>query len=474
MLKTLRQRRRGFVGLGAIVGVSAMVVTMAAPSAFADDTTTPAGNAVLLNGGSNTTYTMMQQLSDLFNSAPGCDLLGTNGTDTTQNLNYSCPSSPAVSPPGGENGYALSYPSDNPYNDVSVAEPALGSGNGIKELEYQGGPSGSDIPTSTNPPLVAPLSFARSSRAAVTTTGSSGDKEGLNFVAYAEDAVPWFHFTSYDKKATPSKAVTSLTTTQLASIYEGDTTNWDSVGGTNAPIDVFIAQSGSGTESTWATDLDLSGSYPYGGASATATATGCPVADFEIFENEDASIVNSPCKTTDHSFNPADAIFFFSYGKFTILCPKGVCPSTPKAPKKTTAVLGEIGGITADQATIQNGTFALDRQLYNVYSDGTNGNLPAASQDVENFVSTYGFLCKPQTANQIDPLSPTAETYRTEIDNIITSNGFFPIPEGSEGDNAVGITPPDFTDPNYSAADPAPNNDQGFCQVTTTDSDGNP
>jgi ABC-type phosphate transport system substrate-binding protein len=472
MLKTLRQRRRGFVGLGAIVGVSAMVVTMGAPSAFAANTTTPAGNAVLLDGGSSTTYSMMQQLSDLFNSAPGCDLLGTNGSDTTQNLNYSCPSDPAVSPPGGENGYALSYPSDNPYDDVAAEEPALGSGNGIKELEYQGGPGGSDIPTGTNPPLVAPLSFARSSRAASTTAGT-GDKEGLNFVAYAEDAVPWFHYTKYDKKATPSKAVTSLSTTQLASIYEGDTTNWDAVGGTNAPIDVFIAQSGSGTESTWATDLDLSGSYPYGGASATATATGCPVADFEIFENEAASIVNSPCKTTDHSFNAADAIFFFSYGKFSILCPKGVCPSTPKAPKDTTAVLGQIGGIAASQTTIQNGTFALDRQLYNVYSDGTNNNLPNANQDVENFVSTYGFLCKPQTANQIDPLSPTGATYRTEIDAIITGNGFFPIPEGSEGDNAVGITPPDFTDPNYAAADPAPNNDQGFCQVTTTDSDGN-
>jgi ABC-type phosphate transport system substrate-binding protein len=478
MLKTLRQRRRGFVGLGAAVGTTAMVLSMAVPAGAAS-TTSPAQNDVLLSGGSNTTYTMMQQLSDLFNSAPGCDLVGTNGTDPTQNLDYSCPTSPAVAAPGGENGYALSYPSENPYNDVVADEPALGSGNGIAELEYQGGPGGSDLPSPAapaTPPNVAPLSFARSSRAANTTL-TTGDKEGLNFVAYAEDAVPWFHYAKYDKKKTASAGVTTLTTTQLTSIYEGNTTNWSAVGGTSAPIYVFIAQSGSGTESTWATDLGLSGKYPYGGVNGAGSedaATGCPVTDFEIFENEDASIVNTPCTKV----NPADAIFFFSYGKYTLLCPKGVCPSTPPAPKKTTAALGEIGGIAASKTTIQNGAFALDRSLYNVYSDGTNTNLPAESQDVENFVSTYGFLCKPQTATEVDPLSPTGETYRTEIENIIEANGFFPIPEGSEGDDATGITTPDFTDPNYAAGDPAPPTvgstpDDGYCQVTTTDGDGN-
>jgi ABC-type phosphate transport system substrate-binding protein len=451
--------------------MSAMVISIAAPSAVAATTTSPAQNHVLLNGGSNTTYTMMQQLSELFNSAPGCDLLGTNPPSTVQNLDYSCPTNPAVAAPGGENGYGLSYPSDNPYNDVSLTEPALGSGNGIKELEYQGGPSGSDIPTS-NVPAVAPLSLARSSRAASNTAGS-GDKEGLNFVAYAEDAVPWFHYTKYNKKATASAHVASLTTAQLTGIYEGTITNWDSVGGTNAPIEVFMAQSGSGTEGTWVADLGLTGTFPYGGATATATATGCPVSDFEIFENETASIVNTPCKTTDHSFNPGNAIFFFSYGKFSLLCPKGVCPSTPAAPKKTTAALGQIGGITASKTTIQNGTFALDRELYNVYSDGTNGNLPTENQPVENFVSTYGFLCKPQTASQIDPLSPTGATYRSEIESIITANGFFPIPLGPEGDTASGITAPNFTDSNFAAADPAPPSDHGYCQVATTDGNGN-
>jgi ABC-type phosphate transport system substrate-binding protein len=466
MLKTLRQRRRGLAGWGGIVAISAMVVSIAVPAGVAE-AAQPAQNDVLLGGGSNTTYTMMQQLSDLFNSAPGCDLLGTSPPSSVQQLDYDCPTDPAVSPPGGENGYSLTYPSENPYNDVAAMEPALGSSNGIKELEYQG----ADDPAGTN---AAPLSFARSSRAANTTNGSSGDKSGLNFVAYAEDAVPWFHFTKYAKKATPSAHVTSLTVAQLTAIYTGADTNWDQVGGTNAPIYVFMAQSGSGTEATWASDLSLTaGTFPYAGVTGAGTADeaaitgGCSITDFEIFENEDSSIVNTPC----HAVKQADAIFFFSFGKFSLLCAKGVCPSTPAAPKKTTAALGEIGGITADQTTIQNGSFALDRKLYNAYSDGNNGNLPAVSQDVENFVSTYGFLCKPQTASQVDPISPTAQTYRTEIDAIITANGFFPLVEGSEGDG--GVTVPNFTDANYAAADPAPPGDNGFCQVTTTDGDGN-
>jgi hypothetical protein len=173
---------------------------------------------------------------------------------------------------------------------------------------------------------------------------------------------------------------------------------------------------------------------------------------------------------------PADAIFFFSYGKFSLLCPKGVCEGSTKT---TVAALGEIGGVAASPATIQaqssgSGTvFPLDRYLYNVYSNGTNSNLPAASQPVENFVSTYGFLCNPQTKTEVDPLSPTGATYLTEIDNIITEEGFFPITLGPEGDTATGVTPPSFTDPNYSAADPAPSGDSGYCRVTTTNGDGN-
>ena len=93
----------------------------------------------------------------------------------------------------------------------------------------------------------------------------------------------------------------------------------------SAPIDVYIAQSGSGTEGTWAADLGLTGgTYPYAGVTATASRLSLPVSDFEIFENETSDIWKNP------AHDACDAIFFFSYGKYTLLCPSNKCADTPK------------------------------------------------------------------------------------------------------------------------------------------------
>jgi ABC-type phosphate transport system substrate-binding protein len=491
MRMMLRRYRRGVVVLSAVLGASVVLATAVPAGA----TTVSPANTVLNAGGSYTTYAMMQQLSDLYSSSPGCNLLTANSNN--QELNYACASSYSTAATGGENGYTLTPPL-NPYNDVVWQESAMGSSNGIKELELEG----ADTPTSAPDNEIASVDFARSSRAAVTT-GSSPDKAGLNFVAYAEDAVPWFHFTSVKgttcstgSTSTPSKSITTLTNAQLTSIYEGNTTNWSSVGGSSAPIDVFIAQSGSGTESTWATDLNLSGTYPYGGVTATASRLSLPATDFEIFENEVSDIFANPdAFSQDVACN---AIFFFSYGKYSILCPSGKCVGQPAsgAGKGSKSKLGEINGVTASQSTIQDGSYFTDRQLYNVYSDGSNCNLPFANtptncpsadantgtlppvtnQAVQNFVGTYGFLCNPNSYSVVDPISATGQTYGQEIDSIITTQGFFPIPLGVEGDSSV-ATPPDPSqsgyDAGYAAAEPAPSGDKGYCRITTTDQDGN-
>lgn len=467
--------RRAVVAVCAVGAAAFVVIGLAVP---AGASTVAAQNTVMNGAGSNTTYTMMQQLSDLYNSAPGCNLL--TASSSSQELDYQCASAYSTAAPGGENGYSLTYAPVNPYNDVVWQEPALGSSNGIKELELQG----ADTPTSAPDNEIAQSWFARSSRAAVVS-GSGDDKSGLNFVAYAADAVPWFHFTSIPgtscATASPSAKITTLTETQLAGIYEGTITNWDQIhNGTDAPIDVYIAQSGSGTEGTWASDLALTGTYPYGGVTATATRTGEPASDFEIFENEVSDIFSNPAD------DACNAIFFFSFGKFTLLCPKGVCAGTPSADAGAVAKLGSIQGVAASKTTILNGSFPLDRQLYNVYSDGSNPNLPFATpgcpsscgsptfdnQAVMNVVSTYGFLCNPATHNDVDPLSPTGQTYGQEIDKIIKANGFFQLPLGVMGDASI-PTPPVFTDAGYAAASPTPSGDEGYCRVTTTDGDGN-
>src|SRR5271154_3174477 len=91
MLKKL-MARHGALRLGAgLLGASAMALGFAAPALA---TQSSGGNAASANyniyqGGSNTTYLMMQQLANLFNQAPGCDLASLSGT--AQPLDYGCP-----------------------------------------------------------------------------------------------------------------------------------------------------------------------------------------------------------------------------------------------------------------------------------------------------------------------------------------------------------------------------------------------
>jgi hypothetical protein len=95
---------------------------------------------------------------------------------------------------------------------------------------------------------------------------------------------------------------------------------------------------------------------------------------------------------------------------------------------------------------------------------------------VQNFVGTYGFLCNPASYAVVDPISATGQTYGQEIQSIITTNGYFPIPEGNMGDGSI-ATPPDPSqagyDAGYAAAEPKPSGDDGYCRITTTDGDGN-
>ena len=411
MFKTLPKRRKLVVTATGLFGVSAMMVSMAIPAGAA---VTPAQNTVVIGAGSDTTYTMMAQLSELFNTAPGCNLTVQSGG--TQQLNYACA---VPGQTGAENGFVINYPSVNPYNDVVLQEPALGSGNGIQELLDQSSNANAAGVSA------APSSFARSSRAPKATD------LGLEFVGYAADAVPWFHFTKYAGAKTPSAKIKSLSTSQLEAIYNGTDLNWNQVGGKAGPIYCYMAQAGSGTESTWATDLNLPAT-PACLSDANDTATG-GAATHVVQENEDSSIFPNG--------DGADAIYFFSYGKYTLLCPKNVCAGTPSADQHNSlAALGEINNVPNSQANILNGSILTDRTLYNVYENGSSQNsdsVPVATQNTLNFVSSTGFLCNDATQSDVDPLSPSGQTYGQEIDAIIVANGFFPLPSAGEGDGSV-------------------------------------
>ena len=121
-----------------------------------------------------------------------------------------------------------------------------------------------------------------------------------------------------------------------------------------------------------------------------------------IFENEIHGILANN--------DEANAMFFFSYGKFQTDCVAETAakPRPPRcgndaSPAGSTFALGAESisggvGVTASQSTILDGSFPTDRYLWNVYSNGTNGTIPATSQPALNFMSEWGFICKQDSA----------------------------------------------------------------------------
>src|SRR4029077_8738688 len=84
-----------------------------------------------------------------------------------------------------------------------------------------------DLNTKTNDKKAFCVDFARSSRGRSSSDPSRGPG-GIEFVARGKDAV------TYATNAT-SNAPANLTTAQLNSIYSCSVTNWNQVGGKNAP-----------------------------------------------------------------------------------------------------------------------------------------------------------------------------------------------------------------------------------------------
>ena len=544
-----RLKRAAGVG-GAVAGATVLALSAAIP---AGATVTDPANNMIVGSGSSTTYTMMQQLDLLFNNAASCTLTSANTGVAPQPLDYSC-----VTGGGGDPVALDASPTntpENPWADVAVEEPAIGSGSGIAQLSKVT----ADHTTSVN--VANNVNFARSSRAA-----GSSDYTGLNFVAYAEDAVSWFHYLTVpvahhvitktngtvasdvtngsDTVNTPSNGVTNLTKAQVQGIWNGTYTNWNQVGGTDAPIVVASAQTGSGTQATWKSFLGYDPTSSSNAVNCVGATCGGPMV---IFENQLASLnagsflgdnqiafkndlaahhqiagtqhntVNDNRSTTvaqsgtakkvyltsanaiavgsvvtiggvsgtytvaavnaATSHKPAsvtltsktsgivvpgvsvtwtntsastqawssadvnatvraDAIFFYSYGKWKNQtgasngtssrdCAVNGCGGI-KLVAGYTAALGNINGITLNDNHTLDGTFPAPRYLYNVYSNGSNAKIKAAATPATlNYVSEAGFLCKPQNSTLTDPATGT--NYVSEIQATISASGFFPL-----------------------------------------------
>lgn len=434
-------------------------------------------------------------------------------------------------------------------------------------------------------------------------------------MAYAGDGLSWFHFlkvnhgtpASQNNVATPSANVTTLSQSQLQDIYNGSINNWDQVGGSNAPIVVFSAQAGSGTQATWKSYMGFDPTI--GGKPVNCTnpgtvnpstglvtgESGC-VGPAVILENEDASIQINSFLSSQSSFlganaalwgqvkgtttlsvavasgattvtvastsgmlagskltfgsgptadsatvssisgntvtltsglghahasgatvtfvtsepasNPkiqADSVFFYSFGDYQHQCAEShgtVNECGGSAQNGNNPSLGQITGApTLGETSILEGTWPVDRYVYNVYSNGSNANIThAATTATLNYISEVGFLCKPQNDQITNPA--TGNTYNRDIQSVIEQQGFYPLSAGMTSgtvnqtpltdEGSVSHPAPTLIGPKYSPYDnmsgtglvssssgnvigneTASNGDpSGFCLVSSTEDDG--
>ena len=516
-----------------LLGAAAAVVALAVPAGAVG--TAPANNTIV-GAGSQVAYGVINQLGTLFNESPGCPMFVPFPSSTTpQNLDYECTSAPTTT-----------ANAENPYNDVVTQQPPLGSSNGIQELEDSGAHAATANYKGTSINVDQDINFATSSRAYTPTTPSAaGDLQGLNFVAYAKDGVDWLRFKSVNlstgnggtgtAQTTPSAIVPNLTQTQLEDIYNGTYTNWHQIqigychaatgnipGVTpatpcdgagpqfdpnSAPIIVVTAPEGAGVQSNMKGFLGFD--------PVTATNVNC-LADTSrcygplvIFQNELTELKTTSFASTQTPYltDPqwtggtltnqqllSDAIFYYSYGEWTTQCAAHACGAV-HLPTGTTAALGKLGGsvtptsyvdgLAPSEKTVLEGTYALPLYLYNVYSNGSNPNIPVATPATLNFASELGFICKPSNATTTDPNTQT--TYETEIQAAFKANGYFGLSAGAStgtvsqtpfDEYLAGGVPPQtagslLAGTPYAAFDPVvaeSNGDpSGFCQVYNTD-----
>jgi ABC-type phosphate transport system substrate-binding protein len=477
-----RLRRGALAGVTVVGALLIMIVGAAGPAAA---TQSPAANNTIIGSGGNTPYAVLASLASLFNGSEGCNPIVPS--QDTEPLNFSCPSGgglPAGNPPFGYGSPSVgSAYSENPFNDVVEVEPGIGSSAGISQLENQGSHT-----TST-----APVNFASSARGPELGP-TKIDDEGLNFVAYAADGVDYVLYKTVGSKDVAGDTIKGLTQTQLQDIWDGSVKCWSDVGATgsdaNDLIDVYSTVTSSAITSTWDAFLSPDNSETYVDSQTTWPPSPLPkckngktaIYKGPKFTNYAAShtVVQNELGDVVHNGDQQYAITFFSYGRYE----QEKSSSAAKG-----SAIGAIGSpaVAPTEKTILNGSYPVPEDLYTVYSDGLDPDIPVSSPATLNFAGETGFLCKPNTTNGlasgkqiVDPV--TGKTYRSEIEAAITSQGFFPLDGLNENvpfKEGELTTPADsissFTSSAYYPYDTPPTSggeEVGYCNVVSTDGTG--
>lgn len=408
--------------------------------------------------GSDTTYFLLNELGAAYMESEGCTLtsvaLPLVPASQYQNV---CVGSPKATGGLGAAEAATGQTNANIYenydHDVLINYYPQGSSAGRRQLCAQ---LDDGVPPADRDPRVPRVDIARSSAAptegfqCTVNNGApvAAGQRVLRFVAFARDALTWAHW-----GGGASAAVTNLTQAEINGIYVTcSITNWNQVGGGNAPIVVFTAIPASGSRDSWDTFVggesdscippeckeadDVNDNDAVDTPSA-GDPNGCDRVVREHFANnvEEATGADAAGNT---STNEANAMYWMSIGLHN------VSPGQAGA-----SLLGDYdsgAGIldSGDNALIEAGQWPYTRLLYNVIIQ--SGTSPVASEAVRRFTNSsagsqdqgQGWICKPESAHSQPQAagagvnqgiqSPFASVdYGRQPVDAIRANGFFPV-----------------------------------------------
>jgi ABC-type phosphate transport system substrate-binding protein len=391
---------------------------------------------LIVGGGSDTTYKAMVNLTDLWDGAPGCTIVTSNGA--TLNNCVTTNANPETNTLGNYQ-----------HDTVAQANPT-GSGSGISALI-----NGTAYNGTTGSP-----SFARSSR------GPSGSElSSATFWGFGEDGVQIVVFNNRGSIANGADPVSNpkMSAQELHNIWNCTYTTWHQVpslginnGDPNdGPIVPWGIQTSSGTYATFRDYIrnatgDSSFDPDAGACVRKLASTSAPP-----FENDIKPLINDPAVLSNSAAstdNPENWIWWGSFGELSTFSFKG---QFTRSGTLYVANAGPVLGFTPNTGNIANNTYPIDRTLYHV-TKNTDADCPQTSPGTCDFPGNPGptigggpttdlnvtggssgtsgavreftrWLCRPSGAQQtLDPYTGT--NYNSAITTALSKAGFTTVP----------------------------------------------
>jgi ABC-type phosphate transport system substrate-binding protein len=295
--------------IAAVAGAAATALAAGlGPVAQADPVSTP-GLTTIVGVGSDTAAALFDNGTGT--TSPAC-LGGATGSlvpdfNTNESPTHPVASFGGMNPCTGVPDETIATKAkDSGDTSCQMARPD-GSSAGIAFLNYN--------QTDTNEAsgqTVYCIDYVTSSRSPYATSPDDA------FYPIAQDAITWsYPVVSGETNPQPL----SLTLTQLQDIYTCADTNWDQVGGADAPIGVVLPQSGSGARASFLGDLGITALSEPCWQNGTVTVDGTT---YLIEDSTGLSAGNAAQFTTSQDFGttcalgcaPQDDIFPYSIGDY--------------------------------------------------------------------------------------------------------------------------------------------------------------